>query len=165
MRTSLFLSSILGVTFLTVHSVSGQGFFKPIPPPDVQALVDDPVNGAVTKEWRPIVNLPAFKLVESSRENAQVDALVLTSTGGGVAWQKLKYDSATKKWKSLISVSPATILLSGNLSANSPIDIAYAATVGFLNNYIMVGAGYDLGTVEGRSRVFGLLSVGINFNN
>lgn len=134
-------------------------FFNSIPKPG------DRFQDKTKNEWRPIVALPALKIVESSRSDAKVDALLLTSTGGGISWQRLKFDDDSKKWKSTFSFSPATILLSGNFTADSPIDISYAMTVGFFNNLIMIGGGYDLGSVSGRSRFFGLLSVGISFNN
>lgn len=141
-----------------------QGFFKPIEKPTAAQIAADRTV-AEKSSWRPVVTLPALKLVETSREDAKIDALLLTSTGGGISWQKLKYDEEDEKWKSTFSVSPITILLSGNLSSETPIDISYAATVGFFNNLIMVGGGYDLGSVSGRSRFFGLISIGINFNN
>ena len=151
-------------SLLVVAACNGQGLFKPIPAPSTEG--PDPTGKVPTRsEWRPVVNLPALKLVESSRDDAKVDALLLTSTGGGISWQKLKWDSEEKKWKSTFSISPATILLSGNLSADNPIDISYAATVGFFNNLIMLGGGYDLGSVSDRSRFFGVISIGINFNN
>jgi|SoiMethySBSTD1v2_1073268.scaffolds.fasta_scaffold492002_2 hypothetical protein len=152
----VFLFCLL-IAGLSSHSQ----FFKPIPKPGGVGVL------AVTKknEWRPNVTIPALKIVESSRENAKADALLLVSTGGGISWQKLTFDAASNKWRSTFSFSPATILLSGNLAADNPIDLSYAMTVGFFNNLLMVGAGYDLGKVEGRSRFFGLLSIGVNFNN
>ncbi len=150
-----------------VSACFGQGlksFFAPIPKPDEKIL---PTEGGTKTawKWRPIVSLPALKLTESSRSDAKVDALLLTSTGGGISLQKTFYDKVDKRWKSTFSWSPATILLSGNLSADNPINISYATTVGFFNNLLMIGAGYDLGEVTGRSRFFGVLSIGINFNN
>lgn len=150
-----------------VNACFGQGlksFFAPIPKPDEKIL---PSEGGTDKpwKWRPVVSLPALKLTESTRLNAQVDALLLTSTGGGISIQKSYYDDGDKRWKSTFSWSPATILLSGNLSADNPINISYVTTVGFFNNLLMIGAGYDLGEVSGRSRFFGVLSIGVNFNN
>jgi len=138
-------------------------FFSPIPKPSSQA---PPIDGNNKKqwEWRPIVSLPALKLTKSSRPSAEVDALLLTSTGGGISIQKIDFDGDNKA-KSTFSWSPITILLSGNLSAENPIDISAATTVGFFNNLLMVGGGYDLGSVNGRGRWFGLVSIGINFNN
>lgn len=151
----------------TVSACFGQGiksFFSPIPKPGEIVL---PSEGGIDKpwKWRPIVSLPALKLTESTRADAQIDALLLTSTGGGVSLQKTYYDEVDKRWKSTFSWSPVTILLSGNLSSENPINISYATTIGFFNNLLMIGAGYDLGEVTGRSRYFGVLSIGINFNN
>ena len=147
-------------------------FFSSVPPPDT--IITPPLLGYSTKsdttivkkkwEFRPTVTLPAFKLVESTREDSNVDVFVLTSVGGGISLQKLKHDG--KKWKSQFSWSPLTILLSGNLNAeDTSLDLSIASTLGFFNNLLMVGGGYDLGSVKNRSRFFGLLSVGINFNN
>lgn len=150
-------------TCLEANAQTGiKSFFKPIPKPDLSLKNNSPNK---KKEWRPVINLPAFKIVESSRPDAKIDALMLTSTGGGISWQKLEFDTETNKWKSNFSFSPITILVSGNLTAANPIDITYATTVGFFNNLIMFGAGYDLGAVTGRSRIFGLVSIGINLNN
>jgi len=63
------------------------------------------------------------------------------------------------------SFSPLTVLISGDTAEGSTLDISYATTVGFFNNALMLGLGYDFGQVEGRRRTFFLLSVGINFNN
>jgi hypothetical protein len=113
-----------------------------------------------------VVSIPAFKIVESSRKNAQLDARILTQVGGGVSYQNLVYDSTNEKWISTFSFSPMTILISGNTANDDPIDLSYAMTVGFFDNLIMLGAGWDFGNVEDdRSRFFGLLSIGVNFNN
>lgn len=155
--------SIIIIMSLSI-SVSGQNlmkkFFSPIP-----KLTQKDFAPATKSEWRPIISLPALKIIQSTRKDAQIDALLLTSTGGGISWQKLKLDNTTNKWNSVFSVSPLTILLSGNLTATNPIDISYATTLGFFNNLLMIGGGYDLGTVTGRSRFFGLLSIGVNLNN
>lgn len=122
--------------------------------------------------FRPQVAIPAFKLIESSREDAKIDALVLTSVGGGISLQKIKEVTVTNtngrpeiKSKVEWSWSPITVLFSADSGADNPIDIALATTFGFFNNLVMIGGGYDLGSVTGRSRWFGLLSVGVNFNN
>jgi len=143
-------------------------FFLPIPPPDSATKLSTDRLASTTPrwEWRPNVTLPAFKLLESSRENSNIDVFVLTSVGGGISYQKLKYDDKSKKWKSIFSWSPLTFLLAGNINdKNTSLDLSVATTLGFVNNLFMVGFGYDLGSVENRSRFFGLLSIGINFNN
>lgn len=139
-------------------------FFSPIPVPSEEFL---PSEGGIKPswKWRPIVTLPALKLTESTRDGAELDALLLTSTGGGISFQKLFFNEKDQRWESTFSWSPATLLLSGNLSAENPIDISYVTTIGFFNNLLMLGAGYDLGFVENRSRFFGVVSIGVNFNN
>lgn len=141
-------------------------FFSPIPSP----IKNTDRLGQVSSEepkWalRPIVVLPALKLTESTRKDAKLDALLLTSTGGGISYQRLVYNTEDKKYECTFSWSPLTVLLSGNLSSDNPIDLSLATTVGFFNNLIMFGCGYDLGSVGERSRFFGLLSIGINLNN
>ena len=138
-----------------IYSQAFNKMFSPVP--EAGASIGD-----TKKEWRPIVNIPAIKIIESQRENAELDALLLTSTGGGISYQKMEFDGT--KWKSKWSLSPATFLLTGNIADNN-VDISWAATFGFLNNLIMVGAGRDFGQVEGRSRWFGVLSIGVNLNN
>lgn len=114
-------------------------------------------------EFKPTVQIPAFKITESSRENAQLDATFLASTGGGVTLQKriVKDD----KNYAIFSWSPAIILITGDTSKDDPLDLSYCTTIGFFNNLIQLGAGWDFGEVEGRSRWFGVISAGININN
>jgi hypothetical protein len=159
MKTLIFIITLL----LTLPVIAQSKFSKPIPKPTAVALV----GGAPIKksEWRPIISIPALKISKSVRDNSIVDTQLLTSTGGGVSWQMLEYDPITEKWKSNFSFSPATILITGDTSGTSSLDISYATTIGFFNNLIMIGAGYDLGNVEGRNRLFGLISIGINLNN
>jgi hypothetical protein len=124
----------------------------PTPPPQSQNL------------WKPTVVIPALKLVPATGGNTSLNALLLTATGGGISWQHQVWDGS--KWNTTFSFSPATFLVSGNIASNSNIDFSYAATVGFFNNLIMIGGGYDFGSVaSGSSRFFGLLSIGINLLN
>ena len=126
-------------------------------------------DGTTETAWRPVVNLPALKLTESVRPDAQVDGQVLTSVGGGISVQRLRWNSNKGDeggWVSTFSFSPLTILVSGNFGGDDArLDVSPAMTIGFFDNVIMFGGGWDLGKVTGRSRAFGLLSIGINFNN
>ncbi|MDO9069596.1 MAG: hypothetical protein Q7W05_14235 [Deltaproteobacteria bacterium] len=147
-----------------------KSFFSTVPPPETQFGIMKETEYSPVWKWRPIVALPAFKIVESTREDAEVDVFLLTSTGGGISWQKLKWEASESssdggKWNCLFSVSPLTVLISGNLQADDPLDISLASSVGVMNNLFMIGGGYDLGQVEGRGRWFGLISIGLNFNN
>lgn len=138
-------------------------FFRPIPRP---GIVAEGASSGLSWKARPIVAIPALKITESNRDGAIIDANLLASTGGGLSVQRLRFDVERDKWTSDFSFSPATILLTGNLADESgPIDLSYATTVGFFNNLLMVGAGVDFGVVGERSRFFGLVSIGINFNN
>lgn len=138
-------------------------FFSIVPKPDPSKIEQAATQGEW--KWRPIVTLPALKITESTRPDAKADVFLLTSAGGGISYQRLIYNSGTEKWECKFSWSPLTILLSGNLTAAKPIDISLATTIGIFNNLIMYGLGIDLGEVQGRSRIFGLLSIGININN
>lgn len=162
----LVLSVMLSLTALCQES-GLRKFFSPIPKPNEFGLQNLGSNSVKAWQWRPIVSLPTLKLTESVRPNTQLDALLLTSVGGGISLQKIKLEDteAGSKAVSTFSWSPLTVLLSGNLTADNPIDLSVATTVGFFNNLIMIGGGYDLGTVNNRSRWFGVLSIGVNFNN
>jgi hypothetical protein len=137
-------------------------FFSPVPIPD---LPDKQLSFNVEWKLRPIIALPALKVTKSTRENAILDVGALTSTGAGISLQRLEYDLNTEKWDCTFSISPVTILFSGSLAPDRTIDLSWVTTVGFFNNIIMFGFGYDFGSAQARSRLFGVLSVGMNFNN
>lgn len=127
-----------------------------------------PVEMGITEEkpiweFKPIVQIPAIKVTESTRENAQLDAPFLASTGGGITLQRriVKNDKnyATFSW------SPIMILLTGDTSKDDPLDLSFCTTVGFFNNLIQFGGGWDFGEVVGRSRGFLVISAGINITN
>lgn len=146
--------------------------------PDSQELEKEAIN-SITKSgkaltikksaWRPVVTLPAIKITGSTRPNAKIDAQVLTAVGGGISRQRLVWDKqkgATGGWRSTFSWSPVTVLVAGSFTdKDALLNVSPAMTFGFFDNLIMLGAGYDLGDVVGRKRLFGLMSIGINFNN
>ena len=57
-------------------------FFKP-------RVINPLISSSATGIWefKPIVQVPAFKVTKSNRENATVDATVLVSAGGGLTLQ------------------------------------------------------------------------------
>ncbi len=126
-----------------------------------------PLNGLVsnTKNWdfKPLVQIPAIKVIESSRSNSLVDASFLVSAGGGLTLQR-SYEKDNKNYVDL-SWSPVIFLLSGETAKEKPLDLSVCTTVGFFNNLLQFGAGVDLGFVENRSRFFVVLSFGINLTN
>ena len=117
--------------------------------------------------WRPSVTLPALKSYFSNAENTILDTYLFTSTGGGVSYQRtFKDPNEINRYISDFSFSPITILISGDFKNVSPVNLAYMTSVGFANNSIMLGIGYDLGKIENENnRFFLTLNIGINFNN
>jgi hypothetical protein len=141
-------------------------FFSSISEPDL--TYEAPLGSGMKREvvvWklRPIVTLPALKITGSLRKNAVVDVNSFASTGGGFSVQRLKYTSK-ERWYCTFSFSPLTLFFSGDL-VDSSVDLSWAGTVGILNNLVMIGVGFDLGVVEDRNRLFGLVSAGFSFNN
>lgn len=134
-------------------------FFKVRPVETGVGFVEEPPIW----EFKPTVQIPAIKVTESIRDGAQLDATFLASTGGGITLQKRIVRD--KKNYAIFSWSPVIILLTGDTSKDNPLDLSYCSTVGIFNNLIQFGAGWDFGVVEERSRVFGVLSLGININN
>jgi hypothetical protein len=160
MKKIIFILSVLTIS-VSANSqiISTKYFFKPRP-----ILKEE--SGSLTEKFdiKPIAQIPAIKLTESSRENAQVDATLLVSAGGGFTIQRIN----TKKGKNYApwSFSPVTILLSGDTSKEGAVlDFSWCSTLGFFNNVLQIGVGYDFGEVQNRSRWFGCLSLGINLTN
>lgn len=129
-----------------------------------------PVNGQsvpLGKGWsiEESITIPVVKIVESTRENVDFDAMLFSGVGGGVA---LSYSQSYQDITGLVkkvrifTFSPLTILLQGDYTTDEFLNIAYAFTIGFYNDKLMVGLGHDFGTVAaGQSRWFGMMSVGI----
>jgi hypothetical protein len=117
-------------------------------------------EGKTVWRLRPTISLPALKITKSLRADAVLDVSVFASTGAGVSLQRIR-DKGGESYCTF-SVSPLTVCFAGKVGSEPTIDLAWAATVGFFNNRIMFGIGYDLGSVVKRNRLFGLLSLGIN---
>ncbi len=170
MKTFLTLAFYFSLLSISISQEKRTPFFKDL----FQPINDNIQRGGLPSEnnptgpkwdWQATVTIPALKVVETSRDGAVVDVFLLTSTGGGIVYQKVVRENETSPWRSVFAWSPGTILLSGNLTdSNSAIDIAYAQTIGFFDNKLQFGFGVDLGVVKDRSRFFGLLSIGININ-
>lgn len=164
MKTKLILAIACALTVQV--NLSGQEqrgmfsyFFKPRPVEQGMGLMESPPIW----EFKPTVQIPAIKVTESVRDGAQLDATFLASTGGGITLQKTI--EREKKNYAIFSWSPVIILLTGDTSKDNPLDLSYCTTIGFFNNLIQFGAGWDFGVVEERSRFFGVLSLGINITN
>ena len=140
---------------LLVQSTYSQSLFKPIPKPKghVYALSitpsTDASSGAAMWSWRPMATAPIFRYQKGSF-NA-------TTIGGGISYQHLVYDAINQRYNSTISLSPATFLV----GQNNGFDFSYAGTVGFFNNILLFGGGYDFS----QKAFFGLITLGVQFNN
>jgi len=140
------------------HADDIWSFFRPVPKPTPET------QDQTIWRLRPIVTIPALKISPSTKIDVLADVSMLSSAGGGISMQSLSYDQTEGAWGSNVSFSLIG-LLSGDLTSSNPVDFSGAVAVGFFNDIIMFGLGYDLGYVSGRSRFFGLVSLGVNFNN
>ena len=116
------------------------------------------------------VVIPAFKIYETTKSGRKLDGRTLTALGGGLEFGKYKSkqvnNNPTSGYQrvSVFSYSPFTVLLSGN--GDAFLDVSIAQTIGFFNNTLQFGGGYDFGEIDSDrvGRWFFLLSVGININ-
>ena len=109
--------------------------------------------------WGYSVFVPALKLVEAERDNAKLDATMFTGVGAGISYTVMKGDTE------VFSASPLSILVSGDTNDGDAgfFDISYLVTLTFYKR-IVIGCGYDFGEVENRSRLFGVVGIGMWFN-
>lgn len=117
------------------------------------------VNEPAIWEFKPIVQIPAFKINQSSIPNTKLDISLFNSVGGGITYQR----SIVKDSSNYSTLSFSLIaLLSSQSITTGPIDFSLAITIGGFDNKLQTGIGYDFGTYIGRSRFFWLLDYGIN---
>jgi len=154
--TLLFLNTTVAISQEQDDGSIFKYFFKPRP-------VDNTLANQAHWDLKPIVQIPAIKLTESTRQDAEIDATFLASAGGGISLQH----TIQKDGKNYSEYGASLIvLLSGDTSTKGAVlDISAGITIGFLNNLIQLGTGRDFGSVGNRSRWFGLLSFGINLTN
>ena len=125
--------------------------------------------------WKlgPTITIPPFRVQESLREDARLDIVMTACFGGGLAFIYEKEDPLTGEKERIFSVSPFTILLAGDSTEDiERLNLSYCVTVGFFNDLIMTGVGYNFGentyvredgTEREISRWFMLLGVGVTF--
>jgi hypothetical protein len=109
--------------------------------------------------------VPMFIATQSKVPDVLLDVAIMNRTGAGLSLQWVEYDAESEKWRCLFSVAPCTPLLGGRLGSKDELDLGLAFLIGALDNRVMAGIGFDFGRVVDRSRWFGLLSIGLNFNN
>ncbi len=121
---------------------------------------------SASAEWlfKPTIQIPALKLTKSIRTDAIADATLFASAGGGITYQRTIQKNNQNY--STFSVSLIALLMGDTSKTGEVLDFSVAGTLGFLNNIIQVGLGFDLGKVPAeRGRLFFLLSAGINLTN
>lgn len=105
--------------------------------------------------------IAALKVVESNRENTPVD--VVPNLGGGVALTIFYANAQIGNYDMLISFNAPEIILTPRFDDETGVDLTIGGDVGFLNNRLRLGVGYELGTQPyERSRWIGLISIGVN---
>jgi len=137
---------------LTVGSTYGQSIFKPVPKVAFhpRAFPGATLPDSTINAFRPVVGVAAF-----SEPGNQL------MTGAGLGYQHLKWNYTTAKWEAEYSLS----LLgwaAGSVSPGPQIPaFAFGPSVGFFNNLILAGWGWD---VTHRQGIY-FLSLGISLNN
>jgi len=106
--------------------------------------------------------VPLMKLVESNEPGAKMDVLPVAGLGGGLCiyWT----DVNVLDHKKIVSFNVPMLYYSTRIDDEKKLDLSLAATVGFFDNAIQFGAGYELGKLPyERSRLVGLFSLGVTF--
>jgi len=107
------------------------------------------------KSWKlgPSITIPPLRVQESVRSNAKLDVVLSPSIGGGLSFVYAKEhtvieDGVAKTVEERIfSWSPFTVLLGGSTIEDvKNLDLSYAMTVGFFDDLIMTGFGYNFGS-------------------
>jgi hypothetical protein len=107
--------------------------------------------------------IPLFKIVESpGGTSASMDVLPMLGIGGGLTmYWGLKNDPANEK---VVSINFPTLAMSLRDTDDKKMDLTLIADVGFFDNFIRFGAGYELGKLAyERSRFIGVFSLGVSF--
>lgn len=107
--------------------------------------------------------VPLFKLVEAeSGTGASMDVIPMIGIGGGLSfyWGPLDDPDNART----ISINFPTLVMSMREGDEEKMDLMLICDVGFLDNALRVGAGYEFGKLAySRKRMVGVFSVGINF--
>lgn len=103
----------------------------------------------LSRRWKlgPSITVPPLMLRESTRPNAKFDVVFTAGVGAGLSFKYVEVDPITGEEITQFSVSPFTVIFSGDLSGESNnLNVIYAITAGFFRDLIMVGAGINLGS-------------------
>jgi hypothetical protein len=103
-----------------------------------------------------------MKIVESDDTNTKMDVLPVAGLGGGLCiyWT----DVNVIDHKKIVALNAPMLYASTRIDDEKKLDLTLAATVGFFDNLIEFGVGYELGKLPyERSRLVGLFSLGVSF--
>jgi len=106
--------------------------------------------------------VPLMKIVESNDANTKMDVLPVAGLGGGLCiyWT----DVNVIDHKKIVALNAPMLYASTRIDDEKKLDLTVAATVGFFDNLIEFGVGYELGKLPyERSRLVGLFSLGVSF--
>jgi hypothetical protein len=106
--------------------------------------------------------VPLMKIVESSDSYTEMDVVPIAGLGGGLCiyWT----DVNVIDHKKIVSFNVPMFYASTRIDDEKKLDLTVAATVGFFDNLVEFGAGYELGKLPyERSRLVGLFSLGVSF--
>ena len=106
--------------------------------------------------------VPLMKIVESTETNTKMDVLPIAGIGGGLCiyWT----DINVIDHKKIVALNLPMLYASTRIDDEKKLDLTVAATIGFFDNLVQFGAGYELGKLPyERSRVVGLFSLGMTF--
>lgn len=114
-------------------------------------------------KFRADVVIPMFKITPSKEKGIITQVNMLTDIGGGLQLANFKNNNNGEP-VNIFSFSPFTVLVSGD--PDQFINLSWASTIGFHNNIVQMGVGYDFGKIDASriGRWFFLLSAGIEFN-
>ena len=57
------------------------------------------------------------------------------------------------------------LLITGDRTKDEPLDLSYCTTVGFFNNLLQIGVGYEFWNGRRQKSFFPVTSLGINITN
>ncbi|MDH5509399.1 MAG: hypothetical protein OEZ32_03490 [Nitrospinota bacterium] len=106
-------------------------------------------------EWyvAPAITFPTVKLRQSPSEDTMYETTLITGLGGGISFNQMYIDHGEKEvadmLKSNVSINLYVIVNSiEKADKTTELSTALGASVGILDNRVMLGLGYELGKIE-----------------
>jgi hypothetical protein len=120
--------------------------------------------GGVIWEFKPTVQVSATSIRAGATGADPMLVTFLSAAGPALTLQKTVQDANGVNYAQYSG--SLAFLVTGRTDEGPTFQPAVALTVGFLNNIVQLGAGYELTAVNpSRQRIFGLLSIGVNLTN